>query len=278
MPIILGCNADIYSAFTAAVPGSAGCRSYQDDILYEPCDVPATFPGAPGSRVVASIRPYPDALLSGSLDRAILAMLRNGAAHFTAPQLTVWHDAGHLYQDLPFITPAVIRLMHVKMQALCKRVPGVEYGCIVYGDIPTMDKWIPYSPDALDWYGIDVYWNDQFDFSTCDKLKAYLDGYRTLAQHRTGLLHPKINVCETNSHDAASRPGFFKNVARWLHNHGGSRMLMSCKDGDASGGPWAPTDTDTINALKSIVASYVHPHAGSDRRRASFWDTNPRLS
>ncbi len=278
MSIILGCNADLYSAFTAAVPGSAGCRSYQDDILYEPCDVPATFPGAPGSRVVASIRPYPEALLFGSLDRAILAMLRNGAARFTAPQLTVWHEAGSLYQDLPYITPAVVSLMHVKMQQLCKRVPGVEYGCIVRGDIFTMDRWIPYSPDALDWYGIDVYGNDRFDLSSYDKLKVYLDGYRALVQHRTGLLYPKINVCAANSPDASSRPSFFMNVARWLHDHGGSRMLTSYRDGDASGGPWAPADTATIDALKYIAASYVHPHAGSGRRRAAFWEIHPRLS
>ncbi|HEX8112368.1 MAG TPA: hypothetical protein VF516_31775 [Kofleriaceae bacterium] len=278
MSIILGCNADIYSAFIAAIPGSAGCRSYQDDILYEPGDVPATFPGAPGSRVVASIRPYPEALLFGSLDRAILAMLRDGAARFTAPQLTAWHEAGHLYQDLPYLTPAVVRLVHAKMQDLCNQVPGVEYGCVVHGDISTMDKWIPYAPDALDWYGIDVYWNDPFDFSIYDQLKAYLDGYRTLAQHRTGLLYPRINVCAANSHDESRRPGLFKNVARWLHHHGGSRMLTSYQDGDPSGGPWAPGDTDTINALKYIAASYVHPQAGSERRRASFWEPKPRLS
>src|SRR5579872_1962931 len=172
MSIILGCNAEIYSAFTAAIPGAAGCRSYRDDVIREPRHVPTRFPGEPGSRVVASIRPHPDALLSGGLDDALLAMLRDGAARFTAPQLTVWHQAGHLYRDVSYITPAVVRLMHLKMQGLCHQVsgvpgvpgvPGVQYGCIIYGDILSMDRWIPYAPDTLDWYGIDVHWNDQFD-------------------------------------------------------------------------------------------------------------------
>lgn len=263
MSIILGCNAEIYSAFTAAVPGAVGCRSYQDHVIREPCGVPASFPGAPGSRVVASIRPHPDALLSGGLDDALLAMLRDGAARFTAPQLTVWHAAGKLYRDLSYITPAVVRLMHLKMQELCNQVPGVQYGCIICGDIPVMDRWIPYAPDALDWYGIDVHWNDQLDLSTYDQLKVYLDAYRILVQRRTGLTHPRINVCETSADDESGRPGLFRNVARWLHNHGGGRMLASCRDSGTPGEPWTPADTDTINAFKSIVASYVNPHAGS---------------
>src|SRR5262249_24321392 len=139
MSIILGCNADLYSAFTAAIPGTLGCRSYRDEVIYKPRDVPTTFPGVPGSRVVASIRPHPDALASGRLADAILAMLRTGAASFTAPQLTVWHEAGNLYRDLSYITPAIVRLMHVKMQELCKQVSDVQYGCILYGDIPDMD-------------------------------------------------------------------------------------------------------------------------------------------
>jgi hypothetical protein len=276
MSIILGCNADSYSAFTAAIPGAVGCRCHRDDVIREPGDVPTTFPGEPGSRVVASIRPHPDALLSGGLDDAVLAMLRNGAARFTAPQLTVWHEAGSLYRDLSYITPAVVRLMHVKMQELCNQVSGVQYGCIIYGNIPQMDRWIPYAPDTLDWYGIDVYWNDQFDFSSYDKLKAYLDAYRVLAQRRSGLTQPRINICATSTDVESDRPGFFRNVARWLHSHGGGRMLASCRDGGTPGQPWM-TD-DTINAFKSIVASYVNPHAGSGREHASFWDADHRIS
>jgi hypothetical protein len=275
MSIILGCNAELYSAFTAAIPGAAGCRSYRDDVIREPCHVPTRFPGEPGSRVVASIRPHPDALLSGGLDDALLAMLRDGAARFTAPQLTVWHEAGNLYQDVSYITPAVVRLMHLKMQQLCHQVRSVQYGCIIYGDIPLMDRWIPYAPDAMDWYGIDVYWNDQFDFSTYDKLKAYLDAYRLLAQRR-GVPHPRIHICEANATEESNRPSFFRNVARWLHHHGSGGMLASYRDRGTRGQPRL-TDA-TIHAFKSIVVSDVNPHAGSGRAPRSFRDTPHRIS
>lgn len=254
--IILGCNAGIYSKFTAAVPGATGCRSYRDDVIYKPSEVPRTFPGQPGSKVVASLRPYPDALLSGKLDDAIKAMLRNAVANFSAPQLTVWHEAGNLYQGRSYITPSAVRQMHVKMHKLCKEVGGVGYGCIIYGDIATMEKWVPYKPYALDWYGIDVYWNSAFDFSTYGKLKTYLDEYQALAKERTGLKYPKINVCETNTHIESNRPPFFKNVARWLDRNGGRRMLTFYKSGGPSGGAWDPKDTRTIDALNYIQAHY----------------------
>lgn len=275
MSIILGCNADIYSAFTAAIPGAVGCRCHRDDVIHEPGDVPSRFPGEPGAQVVASIRPHPDALISGVLDDALLAMLRDGAARFTAPQLTVWHEAGQLYRDRSYITPAVVRLMHIKMQELCNQVSGVQYGCIIHGEIPHMDRWIPYPPDRLDWYGIDVHWNDRFDFSTYDKLKAYLDAYRLLVQRRTGLTRPKINLCEVSADDESSRPGLFRDVARWLHGHGGGRMFAACRGG-APGQPWL-TD-DTITALKSIVASYAGPHTGTGRDHARSGDARHRIS
>jgi hypothetical protein len=55
-------------------------------------------------------------------------------------------------------------------------------------------------------------------------------------------------------------------------------MLASCRDAGPPGQPWTPTDTDTINAFKYIVASYVHPHAGSGRDHASVRDAPHRNS
>jgi hypothetical protein len=261
--IILGCNAGIYGKFTKAVSGAVGCRSYRDTVITKPSDVPSHFPGERGSKVVASIRPDPDTFLkSTTLDGAIKAMIADGAANFSAPQLTVWHEAGHLYQGAEWakydLTPSTVRQMHVKMKKLCKEAAGsrVGYGCIIYGDISAMDKWIPTSHYPLDWYGIDVYWNDQFDFSTYDKLQAYMDDYRALAHGRTGLKYPKINVCETNTHDESNRPRFFENVAKWLDKNGGRRMLTFYKKGGASGGPWDPSDHATIKALNHIEAVY----------------------
>jgi len=139
-----------------------------------------------------------------------------------------------------------------------------------------MDRWIPYAPDALDWYGIDLDGNAPFDLGSYERLKGYLDGFRLVVQRRTGLTHPRINVCEANTRDESSRPQFFRNVARWLHHHGGCRMLASYRAGGAGDGPPAAIDADAINAFKAIVASYVHPPAG--REHAPFRDGNHRLS
>ena len=65
-----------------------------------------------------------------------------------------------------------------------------------------------------------------------------MDRYHTLANDRTGLKYPKINVCETNTHAESNRPQFFTNVARWLFNSGGRRMLTFYKAGGPSGGAW----------------------------------------
>ena len=143
---------------------------------------------------------------------------------------------------------------------------GMEHWLPLFHD--HLDTLFDYAPDALDWYGIDLHGNAPFDFATYDRLKAYLDGFRILVQRRTGLSYPRINVCEASTRDEYNRPQFFRNIARWLHHHGGCRMLASYRDGGA-GGPWAATDVDAINAFQIIVASYVHPPAGSRSRTFS---------
>lgn len=263
--IILGCNADTYPAFTSAVHGATGCRSYRDTLLSTPADVEnlGAFPGLDGSNVVVSIHPDPNVLLGTpsraltGLEGALKAFIANGRDNpqLPDPQLTVWHEAGNLYKGLSYITPSAIRQMHIKMQSLCNEVGGVRYGCIIYGDIGAMSQWIPPAPDALDWYGVDVYWDANFDFSTYDKVKAYMDQYRALAQRLTGLTNPEINVCETNTHDENNRPPFFQNVAQWLFQNGGRRMLTFWADGISSG-TWDSNDHNTINALRTIEANY----------------------
>jgi hypothetical protein len=162
------------------------------------------FPGEPGSIPLASIRPQPSVLLdpSGPLDGKIKDFILDGArkaasGHFVGtPQLTAWHEAGHLYQGYAELKPdqdfnsgnptngtsaRTARLMHIKMQNLVKDVnnahptlPNVEYGCIIYGDVIKMandndpqgpTNWVPTAASgsgasadgALDWYGIDLY-------------------------------------------------------------------------------------------------------------------------
>jgi hypothetical protein len=265
--IILGCNADTYPAFTAAVPGATGCRSYRDVLLSSAADVDkylTKFPGLPGSNVVVSIHPDPTVLLDPKncdqpgLEQALKTFIESGRDNpqLPEPQLTVWHEAGNLYKDLSYITPTSVRQMHAKMQSLCTQVTGVRYGCIIYGDIAAMDQWIPNAPYALDWYGVDVYWDGNFDFSSYQNVKEYMDQYRALAQGRTGLANPEINVCETNTGNEGARPSFFQNVALWLSQNYGRRMLTFWSPGGTSSGPWDPSDGATIAALQSIEARY----------------------
>ncbi len=115
------------------------------------------------TKVVASIKPDPQVLLDPSqtaFRNAVKDLIKDGASKATGyfagtPQLTVWHEAGHLYtqpewaqykiQPIQAGAPQLVRSMHVQMQTLCNEVaaenpglPRVEYGCIIYGDISVM--------------------------------------------------------------------------------------------------------------------------------------------
>ena len=128
------------------------------------------FPGEQGSIPLISIRPQPSVLLNGDLDGKIKDFILDGARKASGtnpyfkgtPQLTAWHEAGHLYQGYAELAPdenkyvtngiptngtsaRTARLMHIKMQNLVKAVnnahpdlTNVEYGCIIYGDVNKM--------------------------------------------------------------------------------------------------------------------------------------------
>lgn len=193
------------------------------------------------------------------------------------------------------LTPQTVRSMHVKMQELCNEqaaafpgLPRVEYGCIIYGVISQMasdtdptHNWVPgVAPDLskypLDWYGIDVYYEGDPpntgsttphpDLATYDLVSDYMGGFLTMARNRTGLTWPKINVCECNANatDDGARPQFFENLALWLYNNGGRRMLTFFPN---PAGPhsvtWEhvadvvpPAIPYTINALNYIQSHY----------------------
>jgi hypothetical protein len=249
MAIIFGCNAGVFDLVNAAVPGSVGCRSYRDAVN----DIPAAWPGAPGSKSVVSLRPHPDDLLSGHLDDRIRALL---AVADPDAMLTVWHEAGTLrYPE--FITPATVRQMHVKMQRLCSDTQ-VAYGCILCGPPDKQEIWVPRRPHALDWYGVDVYMSAVTTTAegTVDvpRLRHHMDAFRHLAQERSGKHRPRIVVPETNALHRAARPRWFRALAEWMAGNGGERMLTFWKEGGTSGGPWLPEDADTIRTLKELKA------------------------
>ena len=325
VPVILGANApgpwlpqakqpENKKPWLSAVPGAPGCRSYRDEVYSTKGQINdlishGGFPGEPGSKPLTSMRFDPEALLSGDLDSAIKELIIDGAwkavnGYFAAPpQLTVWHEAGHLYtQSSPFGkyklyphdedgTPtngdaaATVRQMHVKMKNLCDQVkknnsslPHVDYGCIIYGDIDKMandndlrgpTNWVPEASSTyppLDWYGIDVYRTGGGTGSDCThddltslaKVAQYMDQFRAMVKNRSpNVTLPHINVCECNAHADADRSQFFWDLATWLHNNDGRRMLTFWKAGRAlHGGPWSSAGTNTITTLNEIVSSY----------------------
>lgn len=264
MSIYLGCNAGIFTEVAAVVRGNVGCRSFRDTVN----DIPAVWPGIPGAtKTLVSLRPYPDDLLAGNLDERILELLAVAAP---GAMLTVWHEAGNLYRDLSYITPAKIRACHAHMRDLCRRAgTGVLYGCCVYGTLTAMDKWIPYAPHVMDWYGIDIYDNSNSNngrsfrsaFGVLDdsKIQAYLNQFLAIARSRAGTLGPQIVVPETNSPKVADRPQWFTCIADWLYHNGGRRMYTFFKDGGTSGGPWLDAlhgGQPTIDALNYVVSHY----------------------
>ena len=274
------------------------------------------FPGEQGSIPLASIRPDPTTFnTTTDLDGVIKALIRDGvnkaaSGHFNGtPQLTVWHEAGHLYKDnlgglnpedspsgVPTSTGAAhtVRVMHTKMQTLVDQVndenpglPDVEYGCIIYGDINKMandndlqgaTNWVPTAADgALDWYGIDLYYEDDGVGSDCthgtlssyDLVSSHLDNFQMMASLRakgtsTSRTAPlRINICECNasqSNDSA-RPAYFENLAMWLSSNAGYRMLTFFPDPAGNHSVTWPYVANastpyTISALKTIQKLY----------------------
>ena len=57
-------------------------------------------------------------------------------------------------------------------------------------------------------------------------------------------------MCETQSHHESNRPHFFGNVAKWLYNNDGHRMLTFYEKGGVPGGPWDPPPVGHKNARK----------------------------
>jgi hypothetical protein len=258
--------------------------------------------------------------LTGALKDLILDGARkssDGTFAGTA-QLTVWHEAGFLYSDENMWGQynlwrddvdaegrdgaQRVRSMHVVMKGLCDEVnatsgyPHVEYGCIIYGDIDKMasntdmsQNFVPgmagdLTHHPMDWYGIDVYYEDDGagSLNTHDGYgtnglldsDSAVSGYLGDFAKRVGTRIPsggslRINVTETNAgvtNDAA-RPLFFERLAKWLSNNGGYRMLtffpdeaVAAADHDHSV-TWqhivnAGTNDNTLVELRSIQSNY----------------------
>lgn len=282
--IKFGINAGPFQDAKSVVPGLSTSRSYRDNICNATAsDLPTTWPLATGaSYSTVSIRPDPTCFLNDTPvpDNGSGFTTLREQVHYLAQQapadgtgkLTCFHEAGNLFPAGVTLTPSLVRQLHVACWQACQGTP-CKYGVIVYGDLTAMDEWIPGYPYEqgkpgsqmwpMDWYGVDMYDNGhpinyQASDGTIDAflVDAYMAQYKTLAQGRTGLSSPQIDVCECNSPNEANRGPFFSAIAGWLHANGGRRIEMFYKDGGPSGGAWDPNDQATIDTLNQLFLSF----------------------
>jgi hypothetical protein len=91
-----------------------------------------------------------------------------------------------------------------------------------------------------------------------------MGGFLSVARNRSGLTWPKLNVCECNANvnNDGDRPGFFKNLALWLYNNGGRRMLTFFPD---PAGPHSVTWEHVADA--AVPYNHQRPQRHSERLR-----------
>jgi hypothetical protein len=122
---------------------------------------------------------------------------------------------------------------------------------------------------ALDWYGIDVYYDSGPDWGRGNldgpgAVANYMGNWLQVAKNRSGgpSSTPVIHITECNANDDAARPAFFSNLASWLNSNGGANPHMLTffpKDGGTPAAPhsvpWPPPSSSVI-ALQHIQATY----------------------
>jgi len=252
----------------ALVPGARAVRNYHDAVNDIPLEWPVwLFPDGTTGPVVLSIRPMPEDLLSGRLDKQILSMVRS-APPFS--YLSAWHEAGNLpaYKHLNYLYPSGMQRVHAKMMALCHGT-NVRYGAIMCMPPPHMPKWlIP----QLDWYGLDIYDWPQFHFNDSyaypidfnGRLKGRLDSWGEVMSKVSGQAHPNLVVAETNGFNPDTRPEWVQFVGHWLKGHGGTRLIVfwtQFPDSAHGGWPWTgpyghvanvPAQVDLVRTLRRL--------------------------
>src|SRR5215813_5732956 len=132
--LVYGINHDQFNAFNCAIPhGIHGYRVYRDAVIMTAADVNTQWPNDLASVYsTLSLRPDPTALLSGSLDAAINALMDSAPDH---AELTIWHEAGpgNPLHYPASVTAATLTAMHKHMQALVTAHGHVKYGQIITG-------------------------------------------------------------------------------------------------------------------------------------------------
>lgn len=211
-----------------------------------PKPTPPPVPANAGP-VVYSIYPVPEHVHDGTLTKALENLIADAPP---GSYLSCWHEA--LSLKFPsFITSDAMYKLHVRMNVLCAG-SNVTYGAIFGGgSIATL---LRSAPPNLGFYGLDVYAN-----LGIDKGLARLEDFIAQTRHKdTHARYPKLLIPECNmpiSKGNDQRGEWFTKVCKRMHLYGSHSIgvLTFWKDKGHLGGPWVPTDTATIEAMRTIT-------------------------
>src|SRR5579859_3184829 len=256
--VAYGVNRNYYQQFTTAVPGTNAVRIYSDTIDVFPEQWPNALPGA---WTTLSIRPVPSRLLRGKLDSQLRELLQSAPPH---AELTCWHEAGpgNPLGYPSYITADAMFHVHQYMMHLCEGT-HVQYGSVICGPALTRKVWIGVH---LHWYGFDLYFNAlRYGVTPTStridgaKVLRRLNNNLSVFRELSGVPHPSLRVCETNSPYDSNRRHWFTLLSQWMAAHNGRRVLTFWNPNHGKyqhglSGPWPPSDpvVDRLNWLHQV--------------------------
>ena len=237
--VTIGVNRDYWTQFKAAIPGAQDVRVYYDaENVF-----PATWPTrAKGAWVTLSLRPNPVDLLSGKLDARLKALFASAPAH---SEVTFWHEnePGNPLKYSRSINKASTNVAMLKYGERLVKGTKVKFGQIICAPADQMQKWIA---PGLDWYGIDLFANPNYENrdGTLSKAKLWkrMNNNEAVFRAKTGRRWPAVRIDESNARRDSHRKNWFTYLAEWMHGHGGGRLLTRWTHVRTKlTGPWPPS-------------------------------------
>ncbi len=237
--VTIGVNRDYWTKFKAAIPRAQDVRVYYDaENVF-----PATWPTrATGAWVTLSLRPNPADLLSGKLDARLKALFASAPAH---SELTFWHEnePGNPLNYSRSVNTARTNVAMLRYGEKLVKGTKVKFGQIICAPANQMQKWIA---PRLDWYGIDLFANPNYENrdGTLSKAKLWsrLNHNEAVFRAKTGRRWPPVRFDESNARRDWHRKNWFTYLAEWLHGHGGGRLITRWTQARSKlTGPWPPS-------------------------------------
>ena len=249
--VTIGVNRDYWTKFKAAIPRAQDVRVYYDTVNV----FPATWPtGATGAWVTLSLRPNPADLLSGKLDARLKALFASAPAH---SEVTFWHEngPGNPLKYPPSVNNARTNVAMLRYGENLVRGTKVKFGEIICAPANQLQGWIA---PRLDWYGIDLFANPNFENpnGTLSKAKIWsrMDHNEAVFRAKSGRRWPAVRFDESNAHRDFHRKAWFTYLVQWLRGHGGGRLLTRWFNGPSKlVGPWPPSRS-VIETLRALSA------------------------